>query len=164
MNNTIQIFGLPRSGTNFMEWSITQYIDDILYVNKYKNSDIPWLCEYRRHAALKHSFPSLEFSDFCIIIYKDFDKWRRSYRKRCNKKITEKQYAEYFERIKKLPADKVFLVNHKDIVCNFEETMVMIAEKFDLKLKDVKIVPPAGYMDKAGAMAKPDKNTIYKNE
>ena len=29
MKNTVQIYGLPRSGTNFLEWTLKEYFKNI---------------------------------------------------------------------------------------------------------------------------------------
>lgn len=85
MKNTIQVFGLPRSGTNFLEWSIIEYFDGIKYVNIYEICDVSGLNIFGNNAAVKHSLPKLKYSDHIVVIYKDFEKWSKSYKKWSNR-------------------------------------------------------------------------------
>ena len=84
MLNTIQVFGLPRSGTNFLEWSIVNYIDNIDYENKYQACDVMGLKKYGKRISLKHSLPTHNHSKYVIVIYKDFEKWSKSYKRYSN--------------------------------------------------------------------------------
>ena len=81
MKNDIQVYGLPRSGTNLLEWSIVNYFEGVVYKNKYKVCDVEGLVKYGENIAAKHSYPSFEFSDKVVVIYKEFHKWEKSYKK-----------------------------------------------------------------------------------
>jgi hypothetical protein len=67
--NLIQVYGLPRSGTNFVEWTLQKYFSQINYQNIFLNeTDIPKLKKYQNKIALKHSYPNLNHSEYAIII------------------------------------------------------------------------------------------------
>ena len=161
--NTIQVFGLPRSGTNFIEWSIQQYLQGIFYENKYQPCNVPWLCEYGKNVALKHSFPNLNHSEYAIIIYKNFASWKKNYNIRCRRNtITQEEFNSYIDISFTLPFDKVITINHEYACMNYQEVIRNISDFFNIPLKSNKIVQPNGYMDRAGAGAQPSKTKIFK--
>jgi hypothetical protein len=68
-NNSVQVFGLPRSGTNLLEYMIRNYFN-IEYNNLYKICDIQIYNKFKKINALKHSKPFID-NNKIIIIYKE---------------------------------------------------------------------------------------------
>jgi len=164
MKNTIQVFGLPRSGTNFLEWSIVEYFDSIIYENKYQTCDIEGLNKHNKLIALKHSYPSLDNSDYVIVIYKDFEKWSKSYKKWSKREVKKEIWENYLNITNKIDNKRCLIISHDELVYNYEEIIKKISKKFNLTLKDKSIVKPDGYFNKGGSKSKPDKNRIYNHE
>jgi hypothetical protein len=164
MKNTIQVFGLPRSGTNFLEWSIVEYFDDIIYENKYQICDVEGLNKYDRLIALKHSYPSLDNSNYVIVIYKDFEKWSKSYKK-WSKKLPKKEiWEKYLKKSNEIDVKRCLLISHDELFSNYKEILIKISRKFNLQLKNKPIIKPEGYFNKEGAKSQPIKNKKYKHE
>jgi len=164
VKNTIQIFGLPRSGTNFLEWSIIEYFDNIKYENKYKICDVEGLNRYNHIIALKHSFPTLDHSDYIIVIYKDFEKWSKSYKKWSKQEPKKEIWENYLNTANKIDNKRCLIISHEELVYNYEEIIKKISKKFNLSLKDKLIIKPDGYFNRGGSESKPDKNKKYKHE
>jgi len=164
MKNTIQVFGLPRSGTNFLEWSIVEYFDNIKYENNYKVCDVEGLNKHNKHVALKHSLPTLKYSDYIIVIYKNFERWSKSYKKWSRESPKKKIWENYLESAHKLDSERCLIILHEELFINYEDTIKKISKKFNLALKDKPIIKPDGYFNRGGAESKPDKNKKYKHE
>lgn len=164
MKNTIQVYGLPRSGTNFLEWSLVQYFENITYKNHYKMCDVEGITQYKKNVAVKHSFPSFEYSDKIIVIYKDFEKWSKSYEKYTGKLPSKIVWENYMNKSKKLDSDNTLIISHSELYSHYEDNLHFIEKKFSLRLKDIEIVKPKNYMNKLGANSKPIPNEIYNHE
>lgn len=159
MENRIQIYGLPRSGTNFFEWCIVNYFDNVAYKNIYQECDVPGLREHKRRVALKHSFPNLDHSEFCIVVYKEYDEWKNSYKKRG--KPSRETWQKYLDCANALDKSKCFIYEHKYAYNNLENVLKEISEKTGLTLKDVDIVPPKYYLNRGGAVVGQIKGKEY---
>lgn len=164
MKNDIQVYGLPRSGTNLLEWSLVNNFKDVVYENKYKVCDVEGIFKYGKYIAAKHSYPSFEFSDKVVVIYKEFHKWEKSYKK-WSKQTPEKQVWEnYIKKSESLDTDKCIIITHKELNNDYQNTLNKISNKFGFKLKDIEITKPINYMDRGGAESEPLKNKIYHYE
>lgn len=167
----VAIFGLPRSGTNFMEWSLIHNFKDISYFNSMLSIDSKIPNEVKeflekenkvryynapltqRDYLLKHSIPTLKFSDYAIVIYKDKPLWQAGLKRAYGKAESHwSNYEYYLESAKKLPTDKVIVVNHNWAYNNYFELMEQISKKFGLELKE-EIIQPMNRMNKEGHSA-----------
>ena len=146
--NKIQVFGLPSSGTNFIEWTLNNNFVDINYQNLYttwgaildKSSDPDCFLSsgtYSRSIAVKHGFPTLDYSPFAIIIYKKYETWKDSFMKR---KIDvppffllKSHYDEYLHRANMLPAEKTIIIEHCVAVKDYFTLLNRIAGNFNVK-------------------------------
>lgn len=164
MKNTIQVYGLPRSGTNFLEWTLMEYFKNFNYKNFYKKCDVKHLNIYNKKVATKHSYPSFEFSDKIIVIYKDYDKWNKSYRKWSNNNGSMEIWKNYLNKSKELNSDNCIIISHDELYNNYKNNIILFSKKFNLVLKDKPIIKPDGYFNKGGAESKPNKNKKYKHE
>lgn len=170
MKNTIQVYGLPRSGTNFLEWTLKEYFKDVTYENLYKKCDVEELNISNHKVSVKHSYPSFEFSDKVIVIYKEYDKWENSYYKWMRKgkypKIepSKEIWEKYIEKSKELDSNSCILISHNELYTNYKNSITLFSNKFNLELKNKKIILPKGRFSKSGANAKPNNNTPYKHE
>lgn len=153
--NKIQVYGLPRSGTNFIEWTLNNNFIDISYINLYKTCD-SGIKEHGRDIALKHCLPSLNYSDHAIVIYKSYDQWVESMKRDNRGKSTRKIYDDYLQAAKNLPDDKCIIISHQEACDNYIELVEKIAKLFNVTPKD-KIIQPTHRMNKAGANAKQTK-------
>lgn len=159
--NKIQVYGLPRSGTNFLEWSLVNNFKNLEYKNYYSKPDIKEIP--RTKVAIKHNFPNLHDSQFCIVIYKDWPIFQDSYKKWAKKDLNKKTYDLYISKAKKLDHKRVLIFNHSWLCKNYVLGMKMISKKFEVELNEV-IKQPLNVLDKAGASSKQQKNKfILKN-
>ena len=156
--NLIQVFGLPRSGTNFVEWSLKHNFIDVPYKNIYVNGNVKGLREYGKTVALKHNYPSLDYSDFIIVIYKEYEAWKMSmsiglHDGKSRGPATKEVYDSYLDSANNLPKDKVMVISYKDLYENYSEYMVKISNKFGVELaKEIK--KPKNKLDGGGANVK----------
>lgn len=165
MKNTIQVYGLPRSGTNFLEWSLVEYFEDLHYENKYEKCDVKGIVNYTKPTALKHCHPNLKHSDFVIVIYKEYDKWVKSYKKWSGKKAEKSVWETYLKKANEIDEKFCMIISHDTLYNKYENTLNDVSNKFNLKMiKDKKILKPTGIMNRGGANASPIKNITYKYE
>lgn len=146
--NIVQVYGIPRSGTNFVEWSLVNNFVNLEYKNIYGKKSEPF-----NFSITKHHYPSLEHSKFAIVIYKEFKASQESYKRWCGKTLNRKIYDEYLSRARALDPRKTIIFEHSWLVDNYQEGLKQISDKFGLKLKD-KTTQPFNRMDKGGASAK----------
>ncbi len=158
MRNKIQVFGLQRSGTNFVEWTLNYNFSNLNYQTISVLCDIPSDMWFGQVSALKHNFPNLDYSDYAIVIYKDFKSWIHSM-KRANfhsklydVSTTIQTYEIYMERAKSLPEDKTILIEHSEATKNYYEFLKLIAQKFDVQMNEV-LIPPMNRMATDGGMS-----------
>lgn len=149
--NKIQVFGLQRSGTNYMEWTLKYNFENIDYKNIYIDGNIPGYIRYKERQIVKHTWPTLDYSDFCIIIYKNFNDWKKSMIKYKKEDFIDiKIYNEFIEKSKKLNKNKTLIFEHKYVVNNYIKTIDKISEKFNIK-KNKNIIIPEYRVNSYGA-------------
>lgn len=155
-DNTLQVFGLPRSGTNFVEWCIVNYFDDVKYKNVYKPCNVEGIKRYRPNPdAYKHSYPTLGEEKGVIVIYKKHDEWLESYKRAYKHPLGDGVWKKYLEYAKALDENRTYIVEHVHMFYNLEQVLLEISEKFNLTLTGGEHVPPVGRLDRGGAHAKP---------
>ena len=150
--NLIQVFGLPRSGTNFMEWTLNNNFTDVNYVNIYTKCDTQGLREFGKICALKHSYPNFNYSNYVLVIYKTYDEWVKSTKKDGRGSASQEIYDEYLKIANTLPKDKCLLVSFKDAYNNYESLVNIIGELINVKPKEI-ITKPTGRLTRGGAGA-----------
>lgn len=153
--NIIQVFGLPRSGTNFMEWTLNNNFSSVNYINIYVNKcDTKGLKEYGKWNALKHSYPNLNYSDYALVIYKSFDEWVKSMKKDRSRrgKPSEETYNEYLRIANELPKDKCIIVSFDYAYTNYEDLVKQIGTLIQIEPNE-KIIQPSGRLNRGGAGA-----------
>lgn len=136
--NKIQVFGLPRSGTNFLEWTLRNNFLGLNY------QDINVRYSYRVEGfpavgAVKHEFPSLSYSDFAIVIYRDADEWLASLKRfdfTSGSQFRREMLDEYLAVARKLPEERVLIYNHNYVVNHYFDVLEEIAGKFSVELVD----------------------------
>lgn len=154
--NTIQIWGLKKSGTNFLEWSMVRNFPEVGYFNSYP--DNAYFAKFPEHRhkgrmALKHYPPSLEFGEKGIIyIYREYDLWEESVTRDFPKDRKE-DWQEYLDLVHTLDEEKTLILQHKWCVDNFEAMLQTIADKFNLTMPDEPI-QPMKRLNQEGAKAK----------
>lgn len=142
--NTLQVYGLPRSGTNFIEWSIKTNFIGVKYGQMNVPIDIPELrvCKNRTITSAKHTLPNLKLAPYALVIHKDFDEWVKSLER--NRMITGEEeiaYQKFMDAANSLDPTKCLIFNHKWCVKNYEECLKKIAEFFKIELKKDFITP-----------------------
>jgi hypothetical protein len=152
--NTLQVYGLPRSGTNFIEWSIINNFIGVKYNPMNLPIDIPELrvCKNRTITAAKHTLPNLKAAPFALAIYKDYEEWIKSLEK--NRMITGEEqiaYQKFMDAANSLDPTKCLILNHKWCVENYEECLKKISEFFKIELKK-EIEIPRNHFGMNGAM------------
>jgi hypothetical protein len=151
MKNTVQIFGLPKSATNFMEWTILNNFVDVVYKNIY----LTW-------HAYKHSTPTLDYSEYSIIIYKEYPIWEKSMKRYFIHRpaparrwkstwriagladlqdVWNHYYGPFINNLHDLPQDRIMLLNHRIVVNNYFEVVEEIHDKFNIKPVDSPVQP-----------------------
>ena len=146
--NKIQVFGLPSSGTNFIEWTLNNNFVDINYQNLYttqgallyRSTNPNYSLSSGTHSrpiSVKHDFPTLDYSPFAIIIYKTYSVWQDSFMKRKIDVpaffVERSLYDEYLQKAFELPSEKTIIIEHYWAVKNYFILLDMIADKFNVK-------------------------------
>ena len=116
-HNKVQVFGLPRSGTNFIEWTLQNNFN-ITYNNLYDVCNTVGLNEFGQRNALKHNYPILDRCDFAIVIYKTFEQWQKSMAKDKRGLCERSTYDKYLEIANNLPKDRVLVISFDDACTN----------------------------------------------
>ncbi len=135
-HHIIQPYGLRRSGTNFVENIILNHFDSN-YDNtpSYQN-----ICEshpkYLQPESLKHTLPTLNHSDFIIIIYKPFEIWGESMKK-YGQPYNYKIWETFHTKVLSLPFKKTIITDWYKAVTNYDKFIIHIAEKFNLPLDQI---------------------------
>lgn len=158
IKNTIQVYGLPRSGTNFIEWSLVKNFRYIRYENIYEQCEIKevrrWLPKEDATIAVKHQYPSFEHANKVIVIYKEWDVWIDSFNRwaQAHKENTfpKKIYDNYLSVAESLDPERTMILQHSHAVDNFNLVMHTISEKFNLIARP-ELRQPTLVLDKGGA-------------
>jgi len=133
-HNNIQVFGLPHSGTNFVEWSLRNNFIGLDYkvIPSVNNVD----GSYPKDTLLKHNYPTLKYSNYAILIYKPFDEWQKSLKKHgWSFGVTQYGYQKYIDSAKAL-GDNCYIIDWKWCCNNYLEFLSNIKDKFGVKLID----------------------------
>jgi hypothetical protein len=136
MKINVRIYGLPRSGTNFLEFLIN------------KNTDCRYETEYRdrseytnKYSAIKHCKPLEDGKDLYIFIIKNKENFIKSYKKWDNK---PKEYIEalyntglndYIEFVKEYP-NKSVIIPYEKLLYNEYAYMKKLSIEFGFRLND----------------------------
>lgn len=166
--NKIQAYGLPRSGTNFIEWSLVNNFEDLEYKNVYNFCEIK---EYPKKALIphtnkiaeKHNYPKLERCDFAIVIFKKWNLFSDSYCTWAGSRLPKQIYDIFLEKARSLDPNRSLIFEHSWLCNNYKTGMQMISDKFGVCLND-EIIQPINRLNKQGATTKQEKNKfILKN-
>ena len=158
LRNTIQVYGLPRSGTNFIEWSLVENFRYIRYENIYEQCAIKevrrWLPKDDDTIAVKHQYPSFDHANKIIVIYKDWGVWIESFNRWAqthgNNSFPRKIYDNYLKVAESLDPERTMILQHSHSVKNFSSVMHSISEKFGLITRP-ELKQPMLVLDKGGA-------------
>jgi len=172
LKNTYQVYGLPRSGTNFIEWSIRENIKAVNYKTIISQTEIPEIPTSR--VSEKHNYPTFKYSDKIVIIYKDWDKFIISFEKWAktqklyNKKpkFSKKSYDEYLKKcfdLKTKHPEKVIIFNHDFVVENYNESIKKIADFLGKEVKE-NIKFPKFKLNMLGANCKQTNELYFHNK
>ena len=137
MYNKIQVFGLPRSGTNFIEWTLRHNfigLEDYSVMHECQN-DVDGSSPY--WIDFKHTTPKLTHSDYAIVIYKEYDVWLESIKKMgWITKVTPESHQKYIDDAKALDSTKVLVVEHTWCTHNYHKLLDRISIKFGVELRE----------------------------
>ena len=158
--NTVQIYGLPRSGTNFLEWSVLNNFKYVRYKNFYEDCTIDELRACLQiddpSIAVKHQRPSLQYSNRVIVIHREWRNWIPDFQEwagAASLNFTKRVYDDYLDSARLLPKKNVLMISHEWMVMNFGKAIARIEKKFDLKRKP-ELVQPMNILDQGGANCK----------
>ena len=133
----IGVFGLPRSGTNYMEWTLqNNFVEIELPKVEFELNDVqPYIPKVIHR---KHTYPSLKELDGCVVIYKSFIDWIESlerFKKTMWFPYNLTSWEYYLDKARELPKEKTLIVEHRWCVNNYETLVSNISDKFGVKLK-----------------------------
>ena len=137
--NKIQVFGLPRSGTNFIEWTLRNNFGmDVSPMHEIQNDvegSFPYWTDF------KHGYPTLSHSQFAVVIWKDYDEWKESIKRQgWVYQVSKETHQKYIDKGIEL-GENCIVVNHRWAVENYNELLNTISSKFGVKLVDNPIQP-----------------------
>lgn len=138
--NKIQVFGLPRSGTNWIEWTLKNNFVDVEYnlmhevINDVEGS-YPYWTEY------KHSYPNLTNCSNAIVIWKPYEEWLESIKRQgWVFEVTKETHQNYINKGIEL-GDKALVIEHGWAVKNYHMLLDTIMYRFGVKIVDNPIQP-----------------------
>lgn len=153
--NKVQIFGLQRSGTNFIEWTLNNNFIDANYKrftehHKIVKGNYQGLARFNQYQSIKHTRPTLKFSDYIIAIYKPLDQWLESIIKsnHClDIELSKKSYNIWHQDLVNIPKEKKIVYSHKQFYDRYDIILNEIASKFEITLNN-NITYPKYRLDK----------------
>lgn len=165
VKSDIQIWGLPRTGTNYLEYLIINNVN-CTYINSHKKlSDY---FKYNSKVALKHTKPSNTHSKYHIILLKTSGNFIKSFTKwkKCSVNeaiITYKKaicdYIKFYNENK----DQCVIVFHEDLINNEKLFISKIIHKFNLRQRSKDIISIDKRMDKSGGEGYTNKKYEFVN-
>lgn len=135
---------------------------DIGYKNIYLNPGdkmIPQFLSSLRpgKAALKHSYPNLQYSKYIIVIYKEWDKFSPSFKRWGVKEYPHKEYQKYLDIARSIDPEKHLLIEHSWACENYNIFVNKISEKFKIT-KNNTTRAPTNRLNKGGALCRETEN------
>jgi hypothetical protein len=131
--NKIQVFGMQRSGTNFIEWSLKNNIEGLEYDGSVSAiGNVKGDMFYGKEQSLKHCKPELDERRVALIVKRNFDDWDKSVRnrfKQCG--YTKETYDWYYDTPEREDWFTPFYINlsYEDTVVNYEKFLNHIAHR-----------------------------------
>jgi len=171
--NDVQVIGMYKSGTNFVEWSLNNNFEDIDYRDISRRMRRTRICPVTRESlpepkigewgqliAIKHLFPGLDITwNNTIAIYREFDVWANSMKEYTEKDDTvfniplQEGWDNWWKGInEQLDPERTIVVEHSWAVKNYSDFMNLIVDKFGYTLKK-DFRAPSFRLDKGGAQA-----------
>jgi len=137
--NKIQVYGMQRSGTNFLEWSLKNNFVDLEYdgttssIGNVKGDE-----RWGIPQSLKHTLPNLD-NGKALIIQRDYEEWNQSVKSKfpsCH--YTLKDYTYYYNTPfrENWHQDDYILVNHRWCVKNYYTLLIGISGRFGCKISE----------------------------
>ncbi len=122
--NNIDIYGLPRTGTNYLEYLVRHNLCyyERNFVPKWQTYIFDYHISY--YVAKKHSNPGLHTNNNVLIILKKYPNFLKSFKKWQGVGIRKRSEYEIFEMYKKAIADYL-----KYYEKNSESTIIVLFEK-----------------------------------
>jgi len=152
MGKKIRVFGLQRSGTNFLEFLIRKNLH-VSYENEYCYN------EYmdKKRDSLKHSKPKLiDGVDYYILIFKlksnfitSFKKWTHNKSIKLNVSDLYDEMVQDYINFYKENEDKCILILYEDLYNNEIDFINFVGDKFGIETQD-SITIPTNVMDRSG--------------
>ncbi len=153
VKNDVQVFGLPRSGTNFIEWSLQNNFKNLSYKNIYTNFN-------NNQISVKHDLPSFTYSNYVIVIYKEYNLWIASMKKDNKNPSNFPEYKKFLQTSNDLPKNKTIIVEHTWAVKNYFKMLDLISKKFNFELID-NLIQPKYKLNKGGSHSS-QTNELFK--
>lgn len=155
--NKIQVYGLRRSGTNFIESIVLNNFDNNYNTVIVKQNIDKKHLKYGCKVSLKHTLPTFKYSEFIILVYKPYEEWKKSMEKIYKKQSFYIVWEKFHEKINDIYNDKVIVVDWYEAATNQKEFINHISEKFKLDVDQI-IFPPKKKMDRSKGDRVTNKN------
>jgi len=137
--NKIQVYGMQRSGTNFLEWSLKNNFVDLEYDGSLSAiGNVKGDMFFGKQQSLKHTLPNLE-NGKALIIMRDYEEWHKSVRSKFSKcSYTLEDYDYYYDTPfrENWHQDDYILVNHKWAIKNYYTLLAGISGRFKVHIKE----------------------------
>jgi len=136
--NKIQVYGLQKSGTNFIEWTLihnfsVKYDSSISVIGNVEGDQ-----RFGEAQSLKHCYPNLN-NGSPLIIQRDYDIWNHSISRaypKCN--FTREVYNYYYNTPIRENWDnsEYLLIKHEWAVKNYSELLELISKRFNCEYRE----------------------------
>lgn len=128
-NNIVQVYGLQKSGTNFIEWTLRNNFPDLEYDGLlWGLGEVPGDEKYRQIQSLKHLLPKRDKGK-ALIIRRNFDDWYYSIKKHFpNCYYNRHVYDFYYDTPYREDwhTDEYMIIDHSWAVQNYEALLERI--------------------------------------
>ena len=142
----VRVYGLPRSGTNYLEYLIINNTD-LIYKNRHHKESKYTNKLYKKEIHIKHCEPKEdEDIDLFLIIVKDLPNFIRSYKKWDNKEVsvitdTYNIAISDYINFKKILPQKVVVLSYEILLGNELHFFQQMSDDFGFNLTAEFMVP-----------------------
>lgn len=138
--NRVQVFGMQRSGTNFIEWTLRNNFVGLEYDGSVSNiGNVKGDMRFGMQQSLKHCLPDCTTSELSILIQRDYEEWDKSVKNKFKScQYTKETYDYYYDTPyrEKWDENTYLHINHRWAVLNYYELLEQIANRLNLTIKE----------------------------
>ena len=130
--NKIEVFGMQKSGTNFIQWSLKNNINNLTYEDVSSIGEVEGDMFFGKTQSLKHCKPTLDERRVALIVKRNFEDWDASVKNKFPQcRYTKEIYDWYYNTPEREDWFTPYYINvsYEDAVQNYEQFLNHIASR-----------------------------------